>query len=1179
MSNKLDKLINKKLFRKLLKEQEQDILNPDMSDYTSMGFKDVASNSEVIQMKDPQANNNKEIFKNSKIEQPAPNKPYFILKDFYKQLIKNNKLGSTGKELGISSDNDPYTYEDLGGGKYKVISGPEAKTIGNTFTPEKKKEPVKKDSEKKKEKYEFTKEQISKLPKDLNKEKGNMFRDWVNDNKTDEEIAEVFKDLPGTDKTLGRSGSFSNDHFKLAYITFKEEYEKHLKKFGTNNEPVLMGLKKAETGAGVNKDYYKLYIDDVAIAIDTDGNILQRPRGKGGDYVNERKIINKYRLLNERKLDVSYIIDKIQKGIESGSIKGIDKADTTFKDIIKKKAATVKKVSKSKSRKIKVDTSKVEKIFMDYAREEGFTPEDTPELLAAMMAVIDKESRWSPQAEKSYSGTSAVRIVGSELYLNRDGTPLSNPNPGGKKGYAGLSACFHLNIEQIDALKSSDEDFFSYIYGDGKERTVNGVFIPKAYTYNESPASNIAFRNKKMGASIEGRMYKDFVGNSKFARSLAKAQDAENKDAKLKNRDPETLTGYAPVFHHRLSHDVPEPDDGFKYRGHGLNQLTGKSQYQKYEKLGITGIVEDPTVLDEPDKASEVAALFLCRGIKKMLGLKGDDPASIGQQAREKCITPKMAVQAAAGVNAGKSSPDEKYAASRTQDGFDKYIQKFGENTALAENSYKTRNDKMIITESQLRSIIKKILSEATAKFDDHIKDRESGNDFRSWANKNHSDVTDKLDLDPKGSHTNTYIKSAWDELGDEYVKAKEADDQAKKAADQKKKRLSTGGKLVALKGQNSDGTYPAAPDMGLDNPYYKFILDTQAFAFDPSDPNSPLRQRERGSGEKFSIKSESVLFERVLGVKLSEKFINPGTILSKIKDGDVNDPKGVFQKNKEKIQNIATKVFDKVYSKKPKILDASEYEMQKSKDGAPNVPAVRKFVAAAKEEMGMVFNSLGRSAADQARISFQGPYANDALIRKIDPSIPPGTYYFSNHPKGKENLKKINAALKQLGKSSVSKGVYGAYGSSTYMPIFKNYEKALKDVQKVGATGKSALGDTGKSAWEATIPFWEKIAKSQKARGKKGHMTGYGIDIPRNTSKERLIQLNKIANQFGLRINTNTKPESDHFHLNIYELKPSDIEKMESDEKKDKPKVAESRNKKSARIMTNRKRYRRGKR
>ena len=207
-----------------------------------------------------------------------------------------------------------------------------------------------------------------------------------------------------------------------------------------------------------------------------------------------------------------------------------------------------------------------------------------------------------------------------------------------------------------------------------------------------------------------------------------------------------------------------------------------------------------------------------------------------------------------------------------------------------------------------------------------------------------------------------------------------------------------------------------------------------------------------------------------------------------------------------------------------------------------------------------MHFNSIGRSAADQARISFQGPYANDALIRKIDSSIPPGTYYFSNHPEGKANLSKINAALKKIGKSPVSKGVYGGYNSSTYMSIFKNYEKALKDVQAVGATGKSALGDTGKSAWQATIPAWEKIAKSQYKRGKKGHMTGYGIDIPRNTSKERLVQLNDIANRYGLRINTNTQPESDHFHLNIYELKPSDLEKINN--KKEKGNVSESKNK-----------------
>jgi len=495
--------------------------------------------------------------------------------------------------------------------------------------------------------------------------------------------------------------------------------------------------------------------------------------------------------------------------------------------------------------------------------------------------------------------------------------------------------------------------------------------------------------------------------------------------------------------------------------------------------------------------------------------------------------------------------------------------------------------NKMIITEDKLRNIIKKILLEnktTDIKFiqktigakDDGIWGDKTDEKWVAWVDKN---IDALIKASGGGIKKDTALKFKENAaqlaslvLNDpskksisgvaEMVKLVQ-DPEAiknKQATEKKAKNLSTGGKLVALKGSNPDGTYPALPDKGIDGPYYKFILDTQAFAFDPNNKEEPLKQRSRGTGGDYLVNSEGALFERVLGIKLVKEFISPGLVLGKIKDGEVSDPKGVFKDNKEKIQTTAKSIYDKKFSNKAKILDPSEYEIQKSEDGAPNVPAVRKFVAAAKEEIGMVFNSLGRSAADQARISFQGPYANDALIRKIDPSIPPGTYYFSNHPKSKENLEKINAALKKLGKSSVSKGVYSAYGSSTYMPIFKNYEKALKDVQKVGATGKSALGDTGKSAWEATIPFWEKIAKSQKAKGKKGHMTGYGIDIPRNTSKERLIQLNDIANRFGLYINTNTKPESDHFHLNIYELSPSDLEKLNN--KKEKGNVSESKNK-----------------
>ena len=54
------------------------------------------------------------------------------------------------------------------------------------------------------------------------KERGNLFRGWVNDNKSAEEIAELY---PGkSDKTLGRSGSANNDYIKKAWKAFGDEF-------------------------------------------------------------------------------------------------------------------------------------------------------------------------------------------------------------------------------------------------------------------------------------------------------------------------------------------------------------------------------------------------------------------------------------------------------------------------------------------------------------------------------------------------------------------------------------------------------------------------------------------------------------------------------------------------------------------------------------------------------------------------------------------------------------------------------------------------------------------------------------------------------------------------------------------------------------------------------------------
>ena len=54
---------------------------------------------------------------------------------------------------------------------------------------------------------------------------GDAFRVWVNDNKTVEEIANIYADSTFTDKTLGRSGSSSNKYVKKAWEVFGAEYE------------------------------------------------------------------------------------------------------------------------------------------------------------------------------------------------------------------------------------------------------------------------------------------------------------------------------------------------------------------------------------------------------------------------------------------------------------------------------------------------------------------------------------------------------------------------------------------------------------------------------------------------------------------------------------------------------------------------------------------------------------------------------------------------------------------------------------------------------------------------------------------------------------------------------------------------------------------------------------------
>ena len=65
-------------------------------------------------------------------------------------------------------------------------------------------------------------------------------------------------------------------------------------------------------------------------------------------------------------------------------------------------------------------------------------------------------------------------------------------------------------------------------------------------------------------------------------------------------------------------------DEGYKYRGRGIIQLTGKNNYKYYgDKLNID-LVNSPDLAKEPDAAIEIALLFWKEKGCGLLARKGD---------------------------------------------------------------------------------------------------------------------------------------------------------------------------------------------------------------------------------------------------------------------------------------------------------------------------------------------------------------------------------------------------------------------------------------------------------------------------------------------------------------------------------------------------------------------------
>lgn len=127
----------------------------------------------------------------------------------------------------------------------------------------------------------------------------------------------------------------------------------------------------------------------------------------------------------------------------------------------------------------------------------------------------------------------------------------------------------------------------------------------------------IVVESAKLSAVVENLNYRAEtlmrVWPSRFP-TLAIAQQYAGNPEKLANQ----------VYGNRMGNGAPETGDGYRYRGRGLKQLTGKDNYEAYQRDSGRPVVQAPDLLLTPDVAADSAGWFWWKSALNALADKGD---------------------------------------------------------------------------------------------------------------------------------------------------------------------------------------------------------------------------------------------------------------------------------------------------------------------------------------------------------------------------------------------------------------------------------------------------------------------------------------------------------------------------------------------------------------------------
>lgn len=79
-------------------------------------------------------------------------------------------------------------------------------------------------------------------------------------------------------------------------------------------------------------------------------------------------------------------------------------------------------------------------------------------------------------------------------------------------------------------------------------------------------------------------------------------------EAAMYARKPEKIANR--VYQARMGNASELSGDGWKYRGRGLIQLTGKAMYKAYSQVSLVDVIQNPDLVATPEHAAMTAAWF-----------------------------------------------------------------------------------------------------------------------------------------------------------------------------------------------------------------------------------------------------------------------------------------------------------------------------------------------------------------------------------------------------------------------------------------------------------------------------------------------------------------------------------------------------------------------------------------